>query len=73
MQIRNYTISGESRNHNAQFFSDLIAAGGQVVSLKALPYRNINLTVMVPEVSIQLVYTPVDQFVSRYKDCEGIQ
>lgn len=72
MQIRNYTIHGESRNHNAQFFSDLVAAGGRVLSLKALPYQKINLTVAVPEVSIELAYTPVAEFVGRYKDCEEL-
>lgn len=73
MQIRNYTIQGESRNHNTGFFADLISAGGQVISLRSLPYQNINITVMVPEVGIQLAYTPVAGFVAKYKDCEEIR
>jgi len=73
MQIRNYTIDGESRNHNAEFFADLIAAGGQVISLRSLPYQKVNITIMVPEVGIQLAYTPVAEFVIKYKDCEEIR
>jgi len=73
MQLRNYTISGQSRNHNEEFFSDLIVADGMVISLKALPYQNINISVMIPDVDVQLANTPVAAFVAKYKDSEELR
>lgn len=72
-QLRNYTISGESRNHNGQFFSDLLIAEGIVVSVKSLPYQKVNITVLIPVVGVELTSTPVSEFVARYKDIEELR